>query len=107
VPLDPASLDTENPRTLDGRIYPDHLMAYHGLDRPLLILAMELGTFAVPDLEARVSDPKLRAAIPRWMASATWRGILERDPAGGRGTHRVDMARANRWLAAGTAPAKG
>lgn len=107
MPLDPASLDTENPRTLDGRTYPGHLKAYHGLDRPLLILAMELGTFDVPDLEARVSDPRLRAAIPRWMASATWRGIAESDPAGGRGMHRVHIARANRRLAASAAPAQG
>ena len=107
MPLDPASLDTDNPRTLDGRTYPDHLKAYHGLDRPLLIFAMELGTFDAAELEARVSDPKLRAAIPRWMASATWRGITERHPAHGRGKHRVDIARANRWLAASAAPAQG
>lgn len=84
MPLDLSTLDSDRPRTLDGREYPDHLKPYEAYDPELLPIAARIGEFTFDDLAARVPDPKMRAMIPRWLASAEWRGLIER--------HDRDMA---------------
>jgi len=78
MPLDLATLDSDTPRTIDGRTYPDHLRAYEPMDSELLPLAALLGEFTYDDLALRVEDGKVRAVLPRWLASAEWRGLIER-----------------------------
>jgi hypothetical protein len=78
MPLDQTTLDSDTPKTLDGREYPEHLKAYHAYDAEFLSIAARLGEFTFDDLAARVTDPKMRAMIPRWLASAEWRGLIER-----------------------------
>lgn len=82
MPLDPRTLDSGTPETLDKRKYPEHLRAYESLDAELLPIAAELREFTFDDLAARVADPRVRAALPRWLASATWRGLIERTDRG-------------------------
>jgi hypothetical protein len=102
MPLDPASLDTDTPRTLDHRSYPEHLKAYEGYDRLLLQIAMELTPFTRESLEGRLQDAKVRDAVPRWLASAEWRGLIKRESTGRRDPPNlhVDMQRAHRRLGA-------
>lgn len=78
MPLDPSTLDSDTPKTLDGREYPDHLRAYESLDNELLPIAATLREFTFDDLVAGIADPKTRSAIPRWLAAAEWRGLIER-----------------------------
>ena len=78
MPLDLATLDSDTPRTVDGRSYPDHLRAYEFLDSELLPLAADLGEFTYDDLALRVESGRVRSVLPRWLASAEWRGLIER-----------------------------
>jgi hypothetical protein len=78
MPLDLATLDSDTPRTIDGRPYPDHLRAYESLDSELLPLAALLGEFTHDDLALRIENGKVRSVLPRWLASAEWRGLIER-----------------------------
>ncbi len=78
MPLDPATLDSDTPRTLDGREYPGHLRVYEELDAELLPIASRLGEFTYDDLLLRITDPKIGSVLPRWLASAEWRGLIER-----------------------------
>lgn len=58
---------------------------------------LERATF--DDLSLEVDDPRARASLPRWLASAEWRGLVERrDPSmngprsyvlGSRGSNRL------------------
>ncbi|MCW3026795.1 MAG: hypothetical protein JWN81_6 [Solirubrobacterales bacterium] len=109
MPLDPASLDTDTPRTLDGRLYPAHLKVYERYDVLLLRLAMELDPFRKDSLEAHVEDQRVRAAVPRWLASAEWRGIIRRESAGRLNPPylRVQMQRAHERLAQISGPTEG
>jgi len=98
-PLDPSTLDSDTPRTLDGRGYPDHLRPYEQFDGDFLpiVAKLELATF--DDLSLEVDDPRASASLPRWLASAEWRGLVERrDPSmngprsyvlGSRGRNRL------------------
>ena len=102
MPIDPASLDTDTPYTLDGRKYPEYLRAYHGLDSTLLPLLDDIGPVTFDRLMARIEDPRTRAAAPRWLASAEWRGLVERQDAGMRGPRRLavtDLGRSRLALA--------
>jgi hypothetical protein len=76
--LDQATLDTDTPRTRDGRRYPDHLRAYHRYDRQLLPLVERLEPASPSELSQAIEDRRLRAVLARWMASAEWRGLIER-----------------------------
>ena len=78
--LDPRSLDTDTPRTQDGRRYPEHLRAYETYDAVMLEAAQRLPSpFTFDDLvRAVLVQPKLRDVVPRWVASAEWRQLLER-----------------------------
>jgi hypothetical protein len=78
MPIDPATIGTDRPRTLDGREYPDHLKVYETYDDALLPVLSSIGEVTMTDVAASVSDPKVRALVPRWMASAEWRGLIER-----------------------------
>lgn len=76
APIDEATLDTDTPRTMDGREYPRHLRPYSKFDEPLLkvLAANEEATF---DEVARAPlDARTVAALPRWLASAQWRGLI-------------------------------
>jgi hypothetical protein len=78
-PLDPTTLGSRTPRTLDGRKYPEHLRAYEQYDEQLLPLLDKGRPLTFDDLSVQISgDRKLLAALPRWIASAEWRGLVER-----------------------------
>jgi hypothetical protein len=80
-PLDPSTFGTQSPRTLDGRSYPEHLRVYEGLDEALLPVVAHLEPATFDDLSIAIDDPRLRASLPRWLASAEWRGLVQRlDP---------------------------
>jgi hypothetical protein len=76
--LDQSTLDTSTPRTRDGRSYPDHLRPYEAYDLQLLPLMAELQQPSPSELLHAIADPKLRSVLSRWMASAEWRGLIER-----------------------------
>lgn len=90
MPLNPATLDSETPETLDKRKYPDHLRKYESLDVELLPIAAQLGGFTFDDLAERVTNPRTRAAIPRWLASATWRELIKREDRIGMSSPRIN-----------------
>lgn len=77
-PLDPKTLGTATPRTLDGRSYPEHLRAYHAYDAQFLPLVARLAPTTFDEISMQIDDGRLRAALPRWLASAEWRGLVER-----------------------------
>jgi hypothetical protein len=80
-PVDPATLDSRTPRTLDGREYPDHLRPYEQYDGTFLPLVDELEPATFDEIGAAITDPRVRATLPRWLSSAEWRGLVERrDP---------------------------
>jgi hypothetical protein len=76
--LDPATFDADAPQTVDRRQEPDHLHAYHKLDADLLPLVAAMAPTTFDDLSVAVEDPRARAALPRWLASAQWRGLVAR-----------------------------
>jgi hypothetical protein len=77
--LDLKSLDTDTPRTVGGRPYPDHLRPYAAYDKHLLHLLSEIEPATFDQLSVKVQDPKVRAVLSRWLASAEWRGLIERE----------------------------
>lgn len=80
-PLDPTSFGTSTPRTTDGREYPDHLRPYEQYDAVFLPLVERLQPATFDDLTYEVENGKVGSMLPRWLASATWRGLVERrDP---------------------------
>jgi hypothetical protein len=78
VPIDPQTIGSGKPRTEDGREYPEHLKAYEAFDAQLFPLLVELGEATPTEFAAAVSDPRLQTVVPRWMASAEWRSLIER-----------------------------
>jgi hypothetical protein len=78
MPVDPSTLDSSTPRTLDGRPYPDHLRAYEQRDLQLLPLLGDGEPHTFDGLSLQIVDPRARSALPRWIASATWRGLVTR-----------------------------
>lgn len=91
MPVDPATLDTDTPRTLDGRYYPEHLRAYEYLDSQLLPILDAWGPATFDAFVAHIADARQRAAAPRWLASAEWRGLVERQEEGMRGPRRLGV----------------
>jgi hypothetical protein len=82
MPLDPRTLDDQTPRTLDGRSYPEELRPYENRDAEILPLALALdssGPFLVDELAELIDRPRTRASLPRWIASAGWRGLIFKD----------------------------
>jgi hypothetical protein len=81
-PVDVRSLGSARPRTLDGRTYPEHLRPFEIHDQVLLPKVAQLQPVTFDKLSVIVEDPRLRAVLPQWLASAEWRGLIERvDPA--------------------------
>ncbi len=76
--LDQSTLDSDTPRTRDGRSYPDHLRPYEAYDDQFLPLLGAMGPASASALARMVADAKLRSVLSRWMASAEWRGLIER-----------------------------
>ena len=77
-PIDQASLDSGTPTTTDGRRYPAHLRAYEQFDAALLPLVAAIGGGRLDDIASAAPSARLRASVPRWLASAEWRGLVER-----------------------------
>jgi hypothetical protein len=74
-------LDTETPRTRDGREYPEHLRPFEAFDDRFLPLLSGADRLTFDDLSLMVDDGQARAVLARWLASAEWRGLIERrDP---------------------------
>jgi|ERR1035441_6691350 hypothetical protein len=96
--IDPASLDTGTPRTLDGRTYPEHLRGYESLDDDLLPILERFGPATFDVFVAHIEDARHRAAAPRWLASAEWRGLVERQDEGMRGPRRLGVTDRGRRL---------
>jgi hypothetical protein len=76
--LDPETLDSETPMTKDGRSYPEHLRPFKVFDDRFLPLLSEAERATFDDLSKRIANPKDRALLGRWLASAEWRGLIER-----------------------------
>ncbi len=89
--IDPATLDTDTPRTLDGRDYPEYLRAYEQLDSDLLSILERFGPATFNGLVAHIADGRQRAAALRWLMSAEWRGLVERRENGARGPLRLAL----------------
>ena len=87
--IDPASLDTDTPRTLDGRDYPEHLREYEHLDSELLPILGRVGPATFDDFVAQIADGRQRADAQRWLASAEWRGLVEHRENDARGPRRL------------------
>jgi hypothetical protein len=84
MPIDPDTLDSGTPRALDGRAYPDHLRAYEAYDEILLPL-LEDRELTFDELVEPIDDARVQAGVPRWLASAEWRGLVDRLGPNGRG----------------------
>jgi hypothetical protein len=78
MPVDQKTFGSKTPRTLDGRRYPEHLRAYEALDEQLVPVVAQWQPATFDVLSAHVTDPRARAVLPRWLASAEWRGLVER-----------------------------
>jgi hypothetical protein len=103
MPIDPSTLDGGTPRTLDGREYPAHLRPYEAYDERLLPL-FEDGELTFDGLVGAVADPRLQASVPRWLASAEWRGLVERHGPDGRRPRTYELTdRGRRWMLARSA----
>jgi len=80
----PAVIDGDALPVVDPRQEPDHLRAYHELDSQLLPLVVSMKPVTFDELSVAVDDPRVRAALPHWLASAQWRGLVARGTARGR-----------------------
>lgn len=76
--LDRSTLDSDTPRTRDGRSYPDFLRPYEKYDDQLLPIVARLDAPSATQLAEEIEQPRLRSVLSRWMASAEWRGLIER-----------------------------
>jgi hypothetical protein len=76
--LDQATLDTTTPRTRDGRSYPEHLRPYEAYDEEFLRRFVEIGEASANEFAHSVAPARLRTLVSRWLASAEWRGLVER-----------------------------
>jgi hypothetical protein len=76
--LDQSTLDSDTPRTRDGRSYPDHLRPYERYDDEFLPIVGRLEPASASELSREIKKPKLRSVLSRWMASAEWRGLIKR-----------------------------
>lgn len=101
MPLDPSTFESETPRTLDGRAYPDHLRPYERLDADLLPIAVSLGEFESSELGSAIEDRRVATSVSRWIASAEWRGLISRQDRSmsDRRTYAPDGPRVQRRLA--------
>jgi hypothetical protein len=88
MPIDAKTLGTQTPMTTDGRSYPPYLRAFERFDKEMLTQVRELGEPTLNRMALAAESPKLRSAVSPWIASAEWRGLIERvdvsEPAGKR-----------------------
>lgn len=78
MPLDVSSLDSGTPTAEDGRTYPRHLKRYEEYDAAFLPISRKSRhAVAFDDLIEQVDDRQARAAAPRWIDSASWRGLIQ------------------------------
>jgi hypothetical protein len=77
-PIDPNTFGTTTPRTLDGREYPGHLRPYEAYDNALLPVVARLAPTTFDRLSIAIPDARMRASLPRWLASAELRGLVQR-----------------------------
>lgn len=83
--LDPKSLGTDTPRTLDGRSYPDRLRPSERFDDVFLPHVRRRRPVTVSELVAAAGgDVRLEAELYSWLNSAQWRGLIEPAPDAGR-----------------------
>ncbi|HET6508501.1 MAG TPA: hypothetical protein VFG42_17040 [Baekduia sp.] len=77
-PIDPSTFGTGEPRTFDGRTYPSHLRVYEAYDDVLLPVVADRQPATFDQLSIAIPDARMRASLPRWLASAEWRGLVKR-----------------------------
>lgn len=80
------------PASADGRAYPAHLIAYEKLDETLLPIVETMQPVTFDELSSALSDTRARAVLPRWLASAQWRGLLKRRAAGAGAVRSYQLA---------------
>jgi hypothetical protein len=85
MPLDQKTLTWKRPKALDGRSYPTYLRSYEVFDQTVLPVLAQHQPATFDDLSVHIDDPKARAALPRWLASAEWRSLVERHGPSKRG----------------------
>jgi hypothetical protein len=78
--LDPKSLETDTPRTLDGRTYPDRLRPSEQFDDVFLPHIRQRRPVSVNDLFGAVPEIRYQVELYDWLDSAEWRGLIERVP---------------------------
>lgn len=64
--------------TEDGRTYPRYLKAFERYDAELLAQVRELEEPTLNRLSLEAPTAQLRSAVSPWIASAEWRGLIER-----------------------------
>lgn len=90
--MDPQSLVTGTPRTVDGRTYPDRLRVYEVFDEEILPLLDGEHALTFDELSLRIDDPRALALLPRWISSARWRGLIDQDESAGHGPYRYVLS---------------
>ncbi|HTR72922.1 MAG TPA: hypothetical protein VMG80_04935 [Solirubrobacteraceae bacterium] len=78
MPIDTSTLGTQSPRTEDGRVYPPYLRAFERFDSEFLAKVQELDEPTLNVLSLKAPTSQLRSAVSPWIASAEWRGLIER-----------------------------
>jgi hypothetical protein len=78
MPIDTKTLGTPEVKTLDGRTYPTYLRAFERYDKEMLSLVQRLDEPTLNQLAFETTDPRLRSAVSPWIASAEWRGLIDR-----------------------------
>lgn len=78
MPIDTKTLGTQTPKTLDGRAYPPYLRAFERYDKQLLAEVRRLELPTLNRLAVEAPSPQVRSAVSPWVASAEWRGLIER-----------------------------
>lgn len=78
--LDPKSLGTDTPRTLDGRSYPDSLREFEQYDDVFLPHVRPRRPVTINELFGAEPEIHYQAALYPWLDSAEWRGLIERVP---------------------------
>jgi hypothetical protein len=87
TPRNPPATGRETPSARDGREYPENLREYHAYDEQLLTLLQRLQPATFDDLSLQL-DQDTRAALPNWLSSARWRGLVELDESEQGGVRR-------------------
>jgi hypothetical protein len=64
--------------TEDGRTYPPYLKVFERYDAEFLTEVQELKEPTLNSLALKAPTSQLRSAVSPWIASAEWRGLIER-----------------------------